>query len=370
MLRSLGCFVGRALQEWSSPPIVESPMEPSVAVVLSNHKQLKIRVRESSVVISMDGPPSAALRPVTRARVRVCRESIPTAAKQLARPRAVEGSSELSRVVAGLDCRYEIERVLREGALACVYVAHDTRLDRRVAIKFLRPDVVGTIHNERFLAEIKTTARLHHPHILSLIDSGDAGGVPYYVMPFIEGKSVCDRLRAEKQLPVQDALRIATQVASALEFAHRHGVIHRDIKPANILLHEGEALVADLGIALSSFSADDSRLTSEGCSLGTPRYMSPEQALGERTIDGRTDIYSLGCVLYEMLTGEPPFVGANFQCIVGRLITDRPPGVRLVRESVTPSVEWAILKALEKLPADRFATASDFSSALVMPQAA
>lgn len=295
------------------------------------------------------------------------RELISMADAQPVRSLILGLATENSRFVVGLDRRYRVERMIREGALACVCVAHDAQLDRRVVIKFLRSDAVATHHNERFLAEIRTTASLHHPHIVSLIDSGEANGVPYYVMPYIEGQSVGDRLRQEKQLPIDDALRITTHVANALDYAHRHGVVHRDIKPANILLHEGAAFVADLGIALSSLAADDSRLTCEGYSLGTPRYMSPEQALGERAIDGRTDIYSLGCVLYEMLTGEPPFAGANFPCIVGRLINDQPLGLRLTRASVPLAVERAVLKALEKLPADRFATAREFSRALLMP---
>jgi len=360
MLRSFGVLVSRVVQELCGPTIVEQ-REPALSLDLSSRRELKIRMRDSSVVISVERP-SRVSPGAASAVLHIRRDLGPVEIAQL--PCAVEHTTDIARVVAGIDCRYRVERQLREGALASVFVAQDTQLGRRVAIKLLRPDVVATIHNERFLAEIQTTARMHHPHILPLFDSGTACGVPYYVMPYIEGRSVCDWLREERQLPVGDALRIGRQVASALDYAHRHGVIHRDIKPANILLNEGAALVADLGIALSRSSPDDSRLTSEGCSLGTPRYMSPEQALGERAIDGRTDIYSLGCVLYEMLTGEPPFVGASFQCIVGRLISDRPVALRLVRESVAPSVERAVLKALEKLPADRFATAAEFSAAL------
>src|SRR5438046_4763641 len=209
--------------------------------------------------------------------------------------------------------------------MATVYLAHDLRHDRRVAIKVLRPELAAVIGADRFLSEIKTTANLQHPHILALHDSGRTGGQAdgrtddfvYYVMPFIEGESLRDRLSREKQLPIADAVRIATEVAGALDYAHRHGVIHRDIKPENILLHDGRALVADFGIALAAARSDGgSRMTETGMSLGTPHYMSPEQAMGEREITVRSDVYALGCVLYEMLTGEPPFTGPTAQAII------------------------------------------------------
>src|SRR5690349_3576310 len=207
---------------------------------------------------------------------------------------------------AALRERYRIERELGQGGMATVYLAYELKHDRKVAIKVLRPDLAAVIGAERFLREIKTIANLQHPHILGLIDSGEVNGTAYYVMPFVEGESLRDRLVREKQLPIPDALRIATEVAGALDYAHRHGVIHRDIKPENILLHDGSALVADFGIALAASKAGGSRMTETGMSLGTPTYMSPEQAMGEREITARSDVYALGCVLYEMLTGEPP----------------------------------------------------------------
>jgi tRNA A-37 threonylcarbamoyl transferase component Bud32 len=260
--------------------------------------------------------------------------------------------------------RYRIERELGQGGMATVYLAQDLRHDRKVAIKVLRPELAAVIGAERFLREIKTIATLQHPHILGLIDSGGANGTAWYVMPFVEGESLRDRLRREKQLPVADALRLATEVASALDYAHRHGVIHRDIKPENILLHDGQALVADFGIALAVSSAGGSRMTETGLSLGTPHYMSPEQAMGEREITARSDVYALGCVTYEMLTGDPPFIGSTAQAIIAKVMTEKPASIRRQRERVSEEVEDAVLTALEKLPADRFATAAEFAAAL------
>jgi serine/threonine-protein kinase len=269
------------------------------------------------------------------------------------------------RLVAALADRYRIERVLGQGGMATVYLAHDIRHDRDVAIKLLRPELAAVIGAERFLREIKTIAHLQHPHILGLIDSGEADGSAYYVMPFVEGESLRDRLNREKQLPVPDAVRIAREVASALDYAHRHGVIHRDIKPENILLHEGQALVADFGIALAVSSAGGTRMTETGMSLGTPSYMSPEQGMGEREITARSDVYALGCVTYEMLVGEPPFTGPTAQAIIAKAMTSEAPSLVAQRRSVPPAVESAVLTALEKLPADRFAGASEFAAALV-----
>ena len=252
--------------------------------------------------------------------------------------------------------------------MATVYLAEDLRHDRKVAIKVLRPELAAVIGAERFLREIKTIATLQHPHILGLIDSGEVNGTAYYVMPFVEGESLRDRLTREKQLPIADAVRLATEVAAALDYAHRHGVIHRDIKPENILLHDGTALVADFGIALAvSHAGGGSRMTETGMSLGTPHYMSPEQAMGEREITARSDIYALGCVLYEMLTGEPPFKGATAQAIVAQVLTESPRSLRPQRKSVPPHVEAAVLTALEKLPADRFESARAFAEALGDP---
>ena len=277
----------------------------------------------------------------------------------------------LPKLAAALAGRYAVERELGAGGMATVYLAHDVRHDRRVALKVLRPELAAVIGAERFLAEIKTTANLQHPHILPLFDSGTVEGTVFYVMPYVEGESLRERLQRERQLPVADALRIATEVAGALDYAHRHGIIHRDIKPENILLHDGSAVVADFGIALAvSRSEGGTRLTETGLSLGTPSYMSPEQAMGERTLDARSDVYALGCILYEMLTGDPPFAGSSAQVVVAKVLTEKPTTIRSLRESVPEGVEAAVLTALAKLPADRFAGAADFAAALTAPAAA
>ncbi len=266
---------------------------------------------------------------------------------------------------------YTIERELGAGGMATVYLAHDKKHDRKVAIKILHAELAAVLGAERFLQEIRVTANLQHPHILGLIDSGvigeDAGelrGRPYYVMPFVEGESLRQRLDKEQQLPVSDSVRIATEVASALDYAHRHNVIHRDIKPENILLHDGSAIVADFGIALAITQAGGARITQTGLSLGTPGYMSPEQAMGERTITARSDIYSLGAVTYEMLSGEPPFTGPTVQAVVARVMTEEPRPLTSQRRSVPPHVEAAVSRALQKIPADRFASAHEFADAL------
>jgi serine/threonine protein kinase/Tol biopolymer transport system component len=270
-------------------------------------------------------------------------------------------ADRLSNALSG---RYRIERELGAGGMATVYLAFDEKHDRKVAIKVLKPELAAVIGAERFLAEIKTTANLQHPHILALFDSGQVEGTVFYVMPFVDGESLRDRLEREKQLPIEDALRIAREVGDALQYAHGHGVIHRDIKPENILLHGGHALVADFGIALAAAKTGGARMTETGMSLGTPTYMSPEQAMGERTLDARSDLYALGCVLYEMLTGEAPFTGATAQAIVAKVLTEKPAPIVGRRDRVPPHVEDAILTALEKLPADRFASAAEFVAAL------
>jgi eukaryotic-like serine/threonine-protein kinase len=270
----------------------------------------------------------------------------------------------LARLSSALADRYGILRELGAGGMATVYLAQDLRHDRRVAIKVLRPELAAVIGAERFLAEIRTTANLQHPHILPLFDSGTADGFLYYVMPYVEGESLRDRLLREKQLPIAEAVRLASEVGSALDYAHRHGVIHRDIKPENVLLHDGQALVADFGIALAASKAGGSRMTETGMSLGTPHYMSPEQAMGEREISARADVYALGAMTYEMLTGEPPFTGPTAQAIVAKVVTERPASIRRRRDTVPPEVEEAVLTALAKLPADRFATAAEFASAM------
>ena len=271
------------------------------------------------------------------------------------------------RLRSALGDRYAIERELGQGGMATVYLAQDLRHDRQVAIKVLRADLAAVIGAERFLREIKTIAHLQHPHIVGLIDSGEVGGTAYYVMPFVEGESLRDRLRREKQLPVGDTVRLATEVASALDYAHRHGVIHRDIKPENILLHDGRALVADFGIALAISTAGGTRMTETGLSLGTPHYMSPEQAMGERDLTVRSDVYALGVVTYEMLVGEPPFTGPSAQVVIAKVLTGDPTPPTRQRKSVPPPVERAVLTALAKLPADRFGTASEFAQALTAP---
>ena len=272
------------------------------------------------------------------------------------------------RLRTALADRYRLDRELGQGGMATVYLAEDLKHHRRVAIKVLKAELAAVIGAGRFLREIQTIANLQHPHILGLIDSGEVDGTAYYVMAFVEGESLRDRLTREKQLSIHEAVRLATEVAGALDYAHRHGVIHRDIKPENILLHDGSALVADFGIALAVSSAGGgSRMTETGMSLGTPHYMSPEQAMGEREITARSDIYALGCVLYEMLTAEPPFEGATAQAIVARVLTESPRGLRAQRKSIPPNVEAAVLTALEKLPADRFESARAFAEALADP---
>jgi len=270
----------------------------------------------------------------------------------------------LNRLQVALADRYRIEGEIGAGGMATVYLAQDLRHDRRVALKLLRPELSAVIGAERFLAEIKLTANLQHPHILPLFDSGEADGFLFYVMPFVEGESLRSRLNREKQLPMADAIRITTEVASALDYAHRHGVVHRDIKPENILIHDGRALVADFGIALAASKAGGNRMTETGMSLGTPHYMSPEQAMGEREITARSDVYALGVVLYEMLTGDPPFSGSTAQAIVARVLTETPRPILPQRHTIPPHVEAAVLTALEKLPADRFGTAAEFAEAL------
>ncbi|HEX6316874.1 MAG TPA: protein kinase, partial [Gemmatimonadaceae bacterium] len=259
--------------------------------------------------------------------------------------------------------RYRLERELGVGGMATVYLARDLRHDRDVAIKVLHPELGAVLGAERFLAEIKTTAKLQHPHILPLLDSGEAGGL-FYVMPYVSGDTLRARLNRERQLPVEECVRIAREVAGALAHAHAAGVVHRDIKPENILLQDGHALVSDFGIALAVEQAGGTRLTHTGLSLGTPQYMAPEQATGEKTIDARADIYSLGAVLYETLTGEPPFAGPTAQAIVARVITETPRSISTQRRAVPEHIEQAVFRALEKLPADRFASAGEFTAAL------
>ena len=273
-------------------------------------------------------------------------------------------SDVAARLSTALADRYRIERELGQGGMATVYLAHDLRHDRDVAIKVLHPDLGAALGSERFLSEIRTTARLQHPHILPLLDSGEADGLLYYVMPFVTGETLRARLERERQLPLPEAVRIAREVAGALDYAHRHDVIHRDIKPENVLLHDGSALVADFGIALAVHQAGGQRMTQTGLSLGTPQYMSPEQAMGERVIDARSDVYALGALTYEMLAGEPPFTGPTVQAIVAKVLNSEPVPVTSLRRSVPANVAAAVHAALEKLPADRCESAKAFADAL------
>jgi serine/threonine-protein kinase len=269
----------------------------------------------------------------------------------------------LPALPATLGDRYVLTRRIGSGGMATVFLACDAKHDRDVAVKVMHPELARALGPERFLREIGILAQLTHPHILPLHDSGESGGLLYFVMPFVAGESLRDRLSREGQLPLGDALEIACQVAGALEHAHRHGFLHRDIKPGNILLEEGHAVVADFGIA-RAIGASDQGLTATGMSLGTPAYMSPEQSVGEAGLDGRSDIYSLGSVLYEMLAGEPPFTGPTPQAIIAKRVGGSPPRIRTVRPSVPESVERALLRALDPVPADRHQTAGEFRSAL------
>ena len=271
----------------------------------------------------------------------------------------------VARLSAALEGRYTIERELGEGGMATVYLADDLKHERKVALKVLKPELAAVVGAERFLAEIKTTANLTHPHILPLFDSGDADSFLFYVMPHIAGESLRDRIDREKQLNVDDAVAITWKVADALDYAHEHGVVHRDIKPGNILLSErGEPLVADFGIALAVAQAGPGRITETGLSLGTPHYMSPEQATGDRDVDPRSDVYALGCVLYEMLAGQPPFSATTAQAVLVKVLTTDAPSITTERRTVSPHVGHALTKTLEKLPADRFSSAAEFAMAL------
>ena len=274
----------------------------------------------------------------------------------------------ITRLNAALEGRYRIESELGEGGMATVYLADDIKHERKVALKVLKPELAAVVGAERFLAEIKTTANLTHPNILPLFDSGEADSFVFYVMPYVEGESLRDKLDREHQLPVDDAVRIASDVAEALGYAHGRGVIHRDIKPANILIQAGRPGIADFGIALAVSAGGAARLTETGLSVGTPHYMSPEQATGDQTTGPATDTYALGCVLYEMLVGEPPYTGSTPQAILGKIITGSPESVTAQRKSVPINVDAAISKALEKLPADRFTDAHDLARALADPR--
>jgi serine/threonine-protein kinase len=273
----------------------------------------------------------------------------------------------VDRLTAALADRYAIERELGAGGMATVYLAEDLKHHRKVAVKVLRPELSAILGGDRFLAEIKVTANLQHPNILPLYDSGEADTFLYYVMPYLEGETLRDKMDREKQLSVEETVKLVESVAAALDYAHQHGVIHRDIKPENILLQSGQALVADFGIALAVSQAGGTRLTETGLSLGTPHYMSPEQATGDRDLDAKSDVYSLGSVTYEMLVGEPPHVGNSVQAIVAKILSDTPAPVGRTRQLVPPNVDAAVQRAIAKSPADRFARAADFAAALTNP---
>jgi eukaryotic-like serine/threonine-protein kinase len=273
------------------------------------------------------------------------------------------GEIEIAKVRRVLADRYRIDRVIGEGGMATVFLAEDLKHHRQVAVKVMRPELAATLGADRFLREVEIAAKLNHPHILPMYDSGDADGVLYYVMPNVEGESLAARLAREGELPVPVALRLGREIAEALAYAHKRGIVHRDIKPANILLHEGHALVADFGIARAA-AAEGETITRTGLAIGTPQYMSPEQATGARDVDARTDIYALGAVLYEMLTGEPPFTGRNVQAVVARSLTETPRPLSASRAGLPPGLEALVSQALSKSPADRQADASTLADAL------
>src|SRR5690349_929871 len=273
-----------------------------------------------------------------------------------------------AQLQAGLGGNYTLERELGRGGMATVFLAQDLKHERPVALKVLHPELANSLGPDRFLREIKLAARLQHPHILTVLDSGETGGRLWFTMPFVEGESLRDRLRRERQLPVEDALRIAREAAQALQYAHGHGVVHRDIKPENLLLtDDGNTLVADFGIArgLQAGGGSDEKLTDTGLVVGTPAYMSPEQASGDRALDARSDVYSIGSVLYEMLAGEPPFTGPTMQAMIVKRLTEPPPSVRAARATVPEAVDQAIRTALAPLAADRFGTMAEFGQALL-----
>ena len=274
---------------------------------------------------------------------------------------AVDPPREIQEALAD---RFSFRRKLGQGGMAVVYLADDLRVGQPVAIKVLKPDVAAAMGHGRFANEIRIASRLSHPHLLPLTESGDVDGLPYYVMPYVEGESLRQRIVREKQLSVAEVLRITCEIADGLSYAHAHGYIHRDIKPENILMHADRAILADFGLARAvTASASDPRTTS-GVIMGTAPYMSPEQAVADQQIDGRSDVYSLGCVVYEMLVGEPPFTGANVPAIIARTLSERVPSIRIVRPDVPPVLEDAVRRALAKSPNDRFPSAEAFAHAL------
>ncbi len=282
-------------------------------------------------------------------------------------PEPTSSSDLFARLKAPLSDRYDLEREIGAGGMAIVFLARDVKHDRQVAVKVFRPELASSLGSERFLREIKIAAKLSHPHILPLYDSGEADGFLYYVMPLVEGESLGDRLERDQMLPFKDALQIAREVADALNYAHAQGLVHRDIKPDNIMLTGGHAVVMDFGIARAVSAAGGDKITQTGMAVGSPIYMSPEQAMAVEEIDGRSDIYALGCVLYEMLAGTPPFTGPTPQAVIARHSLDRVPSPAIIRDTISPELEDVIMCALAKAPADRFPTAGDFAEALNVP---
>ena len=270
----------------------------------------------------------------------------------------------IARLKSDLSGRYEVESEVGRGGMATVFLARDVKHDRQVALKVLHPDLAKSVGSERFLREINILARLNHPNILGLIDSGEADGLLYFVMPFVEGDTLRQRLSRESQLPIEDAVQVTREVADALGYAHGLGIVHRDIKPANIMFVAGHAVVTDFGIAQAVTEAGADQLTQTGLSVGTPYYMSPEQATGAETVDARSDLYSLGCVLYEMVGGEPPYTGPSSQAVLSRHSQAEIPSVSIIRPQTPPQVQAVIEKALAKSPADRFRTAERMRDAL------
>ena len=274
----------------------------------------------------------------------------------------------LDRLEKALADKYDIERELGRGGMATVYLAKDRKHDREVALKVLHPELSSSLGPDRFLREIKVAARLNHPHILPLHDSGEANGFLYYVMPYVEGESLRSRLNRSGKLPLDEALYLARGIAGALDYAHRQRVVHRDIKPENIMLHEGEAMVMDFGIAKAVSVAAGENLTQTGMMVGTPAYVSPEQAAGEGEIDGRSDQYSLACMLFEVLTGKKAFTGSSAQAVLTKRFTDPVPSLRKTDPTVPDEIDEAISKAMSKEPADRYTTSGEFAKALVWPK--
>src|SRR5712664_2999205 len=293
-----------------------------------------------------------------------CRRCPGLSLSRFTRTIVIHVTDPFAELNAALPDTYVIDRELGRGGMALVYLARDKRHERFVALKTLRPEIAMALGRERFLREIKLAASLQHPNILPVYDSGDAGGTLYYVMPYVEGESLRDRLDREPQLPVDDALQIAKEVAEALAYAHSHDVVHRDIKPENIMLSGGHAIVADFGLARAVSAAGGVKLTQTGLAIGTPAYMSPEQASGSGQVDRRSDIYSLACVLYETLAGQPPFTGPTAQAIMARHSLDAVPRLKIVRDAIPDDLEVVIERALEKVPADRYQTSGEFAKAL------